>query len=117
MSGQLLGDTAGTAASDLTPARMGFSGVLIDDDVIRNLPFSGPVSYDLGFGGINGLPESYKEAEMSVQPQSTHAVSASQQQPMPAGAGGTPWSDYVSQLIRMFNDNSRASAEDRNQHC
>ncbi|KAJ1777990.1 hypothetical protein LPJ54_002018 [Coemansia sp. RSA 1824] len=117
MSGQLLGDTAGTAASELTPARMGFSGVLIDDDVIRNLPFSGPVSYDLGFGGINGLPESSREAEMSVQPQSTHAVSSSQQQPMPAGAGGTPWSDYVSQLIRMFNDNSRASAEDRNQHC
>ncbi|KAJ2173191.1 hypothetical protein GGH16_001963 [Coemansia sp. RSA 560] len=117
MSGQLLGDTAGTAASELTPARMGFSGVLIDDDVIRNLPFSGPVSYDLGFGGINGLPESSREVEMSVQPQSTHAVSSSQQQPMPAGAGGTPWSDYVSQLIRMFNDNSRASAEDRNQHC
>ncbi|KAJ2500733.1 hypothetical protein GGH96_002486 [Coemansia sp. RSA 1972] len=117
MSGQLLGDMAGTAASDLTPARMGFSGVLIDDDVIRNLPFSGPVSYDLGFGGINGLPESSRDAEMSVQPQSTHAASASQQQPMPAGAGGTPWSDYVSQLIRMFNDNSRASAEDRNQHC
>ncbi|KAJ2082353.1 hypothetical protein H4R24_001658 [Coemansia sp. RSA 988] len=39
---------ASMSDSELTPAQLGLSGVLIDDDVIRNLPFTGPISFDLG---------------------------------------------------------------------
>ncbi|KAJ2161507.1 hypothetical protein GGF46_001446 [Coemansia sp. RSA 552] len=74
---QSSGSAAVSGNSDLTPANLGFSGVLIDDDVIRNLPFSGPVSYDLGLGEADG------------------GLSA-------ANAGEASWREYFNELIRMF---------------
>ncbi|KAJ2881315.1 hypothetical protein FB639_002643, partial [Coemansia asiatica] len=49
-----IGDAFGysTAREAVAPSQMEFGGMLIDDDIIRNLPFTGPVSFDLNLAGI-----------------------------------------------------------------
>ncbi|KAJ2517855.1 hypothetical protein H4217_003692 [Coemansia sp. RSA 1939] len=111
-----------TSNNNPTPANMGFSGMLIDDDVIRNLPFSGPVSYDLGVGGMEGLSamlsygsggggganaSSLSDAGASRVLNQTNPLSS-----IPNGlhtendSSEMPWKVYVDQVIRMFEKNA-----------
>ncbi|KAJ1907740.1 hypothetical protein LPJ81_000562 [Coemansia sp. IMI 209127] len=96
-------------SNNVTPANMGFSGMLIDDDVIRNLPFSGPVSYDLGLGGVDSLSsmlfrEGNSDSATNNLPGSAAPPTASR-----AAAGNEssemPWNEYLDEVIRMFDNN------------
>ncbi|KAJ2556959.1 hypothetical protein EV175_001653 [Coemansia sp. RSA 1933] len=109
------------SSNNATPANMGFSGMLIDDNVIRNLPFSGPVSYDLGIGGIENLSSMlFRGVDGETGTGGSPGVgirqefgSATPLQPTAASGSATgnkssemPWNDYLDQVIRMFNNNN-----------
>ncbi|KAJ1665596.1 hypothetical protein IW140_005983 [Coemansia sp. RSA 1813] len=107
-------ENSGAASNDSTPANMGFSGMLIDDDVIRNLPFSGPVSYDLGLGGIENLSSvllhggnsetsANDSAAMDTQRESNPAASPANRPATEKESSEVPWKDYVDQVIRLFD--------------
>ncbi|KAI9505656.1 fungal-specific transcription factor domain-containing protein [Coemansia spiralis] len=119
---------AANADSRPTPASLGFSGMLIDDDVIRNLPFSGPVSCDLGLGGMESLSSIIlrgSNAEPGVANSLSMALDQNTELPpageateatatLPAGnatskedgaSAETPWKNYVNQVIRIFDNN------------
>ncbi|KAJ2669621.1 hypothetical protein IWW42_004479 [Coemansia sp. RSA 1085] len=89
------------AARELAPAQMGLDGVFLDDDIIRNLPFTGPVSCDLGVDGLSRQNEG-RSTQQPAAGQTGHS-----QQTVSETRSGTPWSDYVNQLIRMFNDSAQ----------
>ncbi|KAJ2453180.1 hypothetical protein EV183_002427 [Coemansia sp. RSA 2336] len=89
------------AAGEPVPAQGGIDGVFIDDDIIRNLPFTGPVSCDLGLDGLSRQGEG-RPAQQPAAGQMGYS-----QQAVLEPAAGTPWNDYVNQLIRMFNDSAQ----------
>ncbi|KAJ1735915.1 hypothetical protein LPJ61_000288 [Coemansia biformis] len=84
---------AAATPSDLMPARVGFSGAVINDDVIRNLLFSAPVTFDLG-----GLQD---PAALAKGAPTAGAVPG--RVAMDAGAGDdAAWKEYVGQVLRLF---------------
>ncbi|KAJ1949761.1 hypothetical protein FBU59_001000, partial [Linderina macrospora] len=105
---------------------------LIDDEVIRNLPFTGPVSCDLSLGNENDLMSALwpnnnvRMEEPQQQQQQQPAVmgsSSGRQQgdvmgiPMPVGINSNgyiemPWKDYVNQVIgSMLNPSTPGSGQ------
>ncbi|KAJ2702754.1 hypothetical protein H4218_000684 [Coemansia sp. IMI 209128] len=69
-----------------------FGGMLVDSDMAGNTPIAaGIASNTSGLGGLAGLdPLTWHSGEASVAPSVPQAAE-------------TPWRDYVSQVIRMFN--------------
>ncbi|KAJ1895732.1 hypothetical protein LPJ66_004412 [Kickxella alabastrina] len=128
-----------SASSMAAPTRFGFGGMLIDDDVIRNLPFSGPASFDLNLDGMSDTASMMAALHQQQQQQHHHhhhnLMDISRDGPagvttgpisdaFTTGAGDagssedtarnaanaeTPWKDYVSQVIRMFNEGYQAT--------
>ncbi|KAJ2492256.1 hypothetical protein IWW37_001568 [Coemansia sp. RSA 2050] len=72
-------------------ASANFGRMLVDSDMAQKLPIAGIASNASGLGGLTGLdPLAWCPGEASVAPSVPQAAE-------------TPWKDYVSQVIRMFN--------------
>ncbi|KAJ2882138.1 hypothetical protein H4R27_003641 [Coemansia aciculifera] len=88
-SAPTLGTICGFDSNNATSSS--FNGVLVDSGMAGNLPFAGISSNTDSVGGLAGLnPLAWASGEVSM---------ASSSSP----SGETPWKDYVSQVIRMFN--------------
>ncbi|KAJ2067549.1 hypothetical protein GGH13_005266 [Coemansia sp. S155-1] len=70
---------------DSNNASSSFSGMLVDSGMARDLPFAGVPSSVGGLADLSPLAWAAGDASMA------------------SSSGETPWKDYVSQVIRMFN--------------
>ncbi|KAJ2042077.1 hypothetical protein GGI08_007838, partial [Coemansia sp. S2] len=76
----------GTIGGFDSNASSGFSGMLVDSGMARDLPFAGIPSSVGGLADLSPLAWAAGDASMAQ-----------------SSSGETPWKDYVSQVIRMFN--------------
>ncbi|KAJ1962418.1 hypothetical protein GGI12_002657 [Dipsacomyces acuminosporus] len=100
-----------------SPVGMWFDGKFIADDVIRNMPFSGPVSCDLGLNGMDDPSSSAAAAAAAAAllPGAASARTFAAASGPVVGSGTAlssemPWKDYVNQVVRMFNADHAADS-------